>query len=188
MNLYQLFSFSTARYPDKLALVEDNKKWSYSRLLDEVDRVASSLHRLGLKHGDRVMVLLKNRIETVVVFWAVQKLGAIFAPINLRASTEEILYCVNDLETRFIIFEDASKYLILNQRFSDRPLLIGMEDSLGDISYEELVKKGTTNVEPFSVQDEDIAVILYTSGTSGKPKGVPRSHKNAMRYLCPYYS
>jgi 2-furoate---CoA ligase len=178
LNLYQLFSFSTARYPDKLALVQDTRKWNYSRLSVEVDRVASSLHRLGLKNGDRVMTLLKNRIETVVVFWAVQKLGAIFAPINLRASTEEILHCMNDLETRFIIFEDASKHLILNQKFSERPLLIGLEDSLGDISYGELVKKGTTNVEPFSEQDDDIAVILYTSGTSGKPKGVPRSHKN----------
>ena len=143
MNLYQLFSFSSARYPGYPAVIQGNRTYTYSQLSEEVNRVASSFHRLGLKNGDRVMVLLKNRIETAVIFWAVQKLGAVFSPINLRSSTEEILYCVNDLETRFIVFEDASKHLITNQRFGERPLFIGLEDTLGDMSYRELLKKGT---------------------------------------------
>ncbi|WP_026566638.1 class I adenylate-forming enzyme family protein [Bacillus sp. UNC41MFS5] len=178
MNLYQLFSFSAARYPGYPAMVHGNRKTTYSQLSEEVNRVASSFHRLGLKNGDRVMVLLKNRIETAVVFWAVQKLGAVFTPINLRSSTEEILYCVNDLETKFIVFEDASKHLIRNQKYVERPLFIGLEDTLGDLSYGELLKKGIVEVETYPALDDDLAVILYTSGTSGKPKGVPRSHKN----------
>ncbi|MFB6467236.1 class I adenylate-forming enzyme family protein [Cytobacillus sp. Hz8] len=178
MNLYQLFLFSVDRTPDNPVIIQDDRMYTYAQLSKEVDRVASSLYRLGLKNGDRVMILLKNRIETVILFWAIQKLGAIFAPINLHSSTEEILYCVNDLETKFIIFENASKLLLKKQKFKERPLLIGLEESLGDLNYDELVKQGITKVEPYPAQDEDIGVILYTSGTSGKPKGVPRSHKN----------
>lgn len=178
LNLFQLFSFSADRFPDHPAMIQGNKQYTYSQLSEEVDRVASSFHRLGLKHGDRVIVLLKNRMETVVIFWAVQKLGAVFTPINLRFSTENILYCVKDLETKFIIFEEASKHLVRNQKFTERPLFIGLEQNLGDISYGELLKEGITEVIPYPVNDEDLAVILYTSGTSGKPKGVPRSHRN----------
>lgn len=178
MNLYQMFLYAVARFPDQQALAQGKKRYTYSELAIEVNRVASALQKLGLKPRDRVMVLLKNRIETVVIFWAVQQLGAVFAPINLRSSIEEILYCVNDLETRFIVFESASKHLIMKQKFSDRPLFIGLEHGLGDINYAELVDSGNADVRPYPVSDDDLAVILYTSGTSGKPKGVPRTHHN----------
>jgi 2-furoate---CoA ligase len=178
LNLFQLFSYAAERYPDRDALIQDDKVLSYSQLAKEVDRVASSLHQLGLRAGERVMVLLKNRIETVVLFWAVQKLGAVFTPINLRLSSEDIQYCVNDLETRFIVFEEASRSLVTKQKFFERPLFISLEEDRGDISYSELVKKRPVKVEPQLAGENDLAVILYTSGTSGRPKGVPRTHRN----------
>lgn len=178
MNLFQLFSYAVERFPDRDALIQEQKVLTYSQLAKEVDQVASSLHQLGLKMGDRVMVLLKNRIETVVLFWAVQKLGAVFTPINLRLSTEDIQYCVNDLETRFIIFEEASRALVMKQKFFERPLYISLEENHGDFSYSELQKKKQVKVETRLIGEHDLAVILYTSGTSGRPKGVPRTHKN----------
>ncbi|PLR97560.1 class I adenylate-forming enzyme family protein [Bacillus sp. T33-2] len=178
MNLFQMFSVAADRFPEKIALIQGERRYTYAQLSEEVNRIASSFNKLGLKQGERVMVLLKNRLETAVVFWAVQKLGAVFSPINLRLSMNDILYCVNDLEARFIVFEDASKHLIKNQKFHERPLFIGLENMLGDISYAELLKEGTVQVEPCPVSGDDLSVILYTSGTSGKPKGVPRSHNN----------
>ncbi|MDR7079788.1 2-furoate---CoA ligase [Neobacillus niacini] len=178
MNLYKMFSFAVERFPDQQTLVQGDKRYTYSQLAEEVNRIASALQKLGLKPHDRVMVMLKNRIETTVMFWAVQRLGAVFTPINLRSSAEDILYCVNDLETKFIVFEEAVKHLVMKQKFNERPFFIGLEEGIGDISYGELLKSGNTEVQPHPISDDDLAVILYTSGTSGKPKGVPRTHKN----------
>jgi 2-furoate---CoA ligase len=178
LNLYKMFSFAAERFPDQKALIQGDKQYTYSQLAEEVNRVASSLQKLGLKAHDRVMVLLKNRIETVVMFWAVQRVGAVFSPINLRLSAEDIQHCVNDLEAKLIVFEEAGKHLVMKQKFNERPLFIGLEEGTGDISYGELLKSGTAEVEPYPILDNDLAVILYTSGTSGKPKGVPRTHKN----------
>ncbi|PLT32719.1 class I adenylate-forming enzyme family protein [Bacillus sp. V5-8f] len=180
MNLYKMFLFAVERFPDHQALVQGDKRFTYLELSYEVNRIASALHKLGLKPHDQVMVMLKNRIETIVVFWAVQRLGAVFTPINLRSSAEDILYCVNDLETKFIVFEEAVKHLVLKQKFNGRPFFIGLEEGVGDISYRDLLKSGSTELQfkfPL-ISEDDLAVILYTSGTSGNPKGVPRTHKN----------
>jgi len=178
LNLYKAFSFAVERFLDQPALVQGDRQYTYSQLAEEVNRVASALQKLGVKPRDRVMVLLKNRIETAVMFWAVLRIGAVFSPINLRLSAEDILYCVKDLETRFIVFEASGKHLVMKQNFNERPLSIGLEEGIGDISYGELLNSGITEVQPNPIADDDLAVILYTSGTSGKPKGVPRSHKN----------
>ncbi|MFC3884523.1 AMP-binding protein [Bacillus songklensis] len=178
MNLYKMFSFAAERFPNQKALIQGDRQYTYSQLAEEVNQVAFSLQKLGVKAHDRVMVLLKNRIEMVVMFWAVQRVGAVFSPINLRLSAEDIQYCVNDLEAKLIVFEEAGKHLVMKQKFNERPLLIGLEEGTGDISYAELLKSGTAEVEPCPILDDDLAVILYTSGTTGKPKGVPRTHRN----------
>ncbi|HWO95042.1 MAG TPA: class I adenylate-forming enzyme family protein [Bacillus sp. (in: firmicutes)] len=100
MNLYKMFAYATERFPDQKALIQGVKQYTYSQPAEEVNRVASSLQKLGLKAHDRVMVLLKNRIETVVMFWIVQRLGAVFSPINLRLSAEDIQHCLNDIEAK----------------------------------------------------------------------------------------
>ncbi|MFJ8268281.1 class I adenylate-forming enzyme family protein [Peribacillus asahii] len=178
LNLYKMFLFAAERLPDQQALVQGDRRYTYFQLEKEINRVASALHKLGLKPHDRVVVMLKNRIETVVVFWAIQRLGAVFTPVNLRLSADDILYCVNDLEAKFIVFEEAAKHLLMKQKFNERPLFISLEEGIGDIHYGELLTSGTAEAPIPPVSDDDLAGILYTSATSGKPKGVPRTHKN----------
>ncbi len=178
MNLNDMFLFAAERVPDRHALVLGDARYTYSQLATEVNRAAFALQKLGLKPHDRVMVMLKNRIETVVLFWAIERLGAVFAPINLRSSIEDILYCVNDLEAKFVVLEGSVKHLVAKQKFNERPLFIGLEEGIGDLSCRELLQSGNSEAQSNAIADDDLAVILYTSGTSGKPKGVPRTHKN----------
>jgi 2-furoate---CoA ligase len=177
MNLSTLFDYAIEREPNKLAVVDGDKQYTYYELNDEVNRIAFSLQKLGVRKHDRVAVLLKNRIEAVVFFWAVQKLGAIFTPINISQSQEIIHYCLSDVEVRFIVYEKASETAIDRKKLVERPLLISI-DGRGDITYQELLDKGSNQCAPAEISDDDLSVILYTSGTSGNPKGVPRSHKN----------
>lgn len=178
MDLGTLFEFAARRCPGHVALVEGDKQYTFSALNQEVNRLATSLLRLGVGRRDRVMVLLKNRIETVCIFWAVQKLGAIFTPVNYRMSAKDMYYCIGDVEPKVIFYEKLSGDLVFRSRIKIMPLLISVDNEDGDVMYSELISRGSCNFEMNPHADEDIAIMLYTSGTTGDPKGVPRSHKN----------
>ncbi|MFC0273255.1 class I adenylate-forming enzyme family protein [Metabacillus herbersteinensis] len=180
MNQRTFFEFCVERNPDRVAVIDRNKQLTYVELNEKVNRVASALQKLGLRKQERVMVLLKNRIETVVLYWAVQKLGAIFTPVNFRLSLENIKYCIHDVEPKIVIFEESSEHLITKETFIERPIFIGISNKseLSDVGYNELVNYGSISYREESITDQDISILYYTSGTTGVPKGVPRSHNN----------
>ncbi|WP_082234590.1 AMP-binding protein [Halobacillus massiliensis] len=179
MNIAKLLEFAVERHPNKTAVVQGDIRLTYSQLDSKVSQVAASLQRVGVKQQDRVIVILKNHLENVLTYWALQKLGAIYTPINFRLSDKEVEYCVNDAEASAIVYEDVSQEAVLNADFKERPILIGVHDVEGaDIYFKELVERSPGSYEQPTIQDDDIALMLYTSGTTGKPKGVPRSNKN----------
>ncbi|MDQ7863914.1 AMP-binding protein [Peribacillus frigoritolerans] len=75
------------------------------------------MQRLGIQKQDRVVVILKNRVENVIIYWALQKLGAIYTPLNDRLSTKEVEYCVNDAEAKAVVYESASQNAVLGSNF-----------------------------------------------------------------------
>ncbi|MFY4774809.1 class I adenylate-forming enzyme family protein [Metabacillus sp. RGM 3146] len=179
MKLGTLLEFAVERFPNKTAVVQGDVRYSYSQLNQQIDKTAASLQKIGIKQQDRVMVLLKNRYENVILYWALQKLGVIYTPINFRLSAKEVEYCVNDAEAKAVVYEDASQEAVLKANFNQRPVYIGLGEVDGaDIYFSELITRSPQTYEKPVIKEEDIALMLYTSGTTGKPKGVPRSHRN----------
>lgn len=179
MDLSIMFEFAVERFPSRLALVEGEKRYTYNHLNKEITKVAASLQRMGIKQHDRVVIVLKNRLENIVIYWAIQKLGAVYTPINHRLSAKEVEYCVNDAESKAVVYEGSSQDAVLKATFEGNPILIGLGDVEGaDIYYEELVDRSPESFNKPVIHEDDIALMLYTSGTTGLPKGVPRSHKN----------
>ncbi len=115
----------------------------YGELLDRVRRLAGGL---GVEPGERVAVVLDNRIETALLYWAAQWAGAVFVPLSWRVSGEELDYCLADCGPRVVIRDG---------------------DPLPD---------GPAHPGALGRDEREISLLLYTSGTTGRPKGVPRSH------------
>ncbi|MEH7573387.1 AMP-binding protein, partial [Cytobacillus firmus] len=179
MDLGTLFDFAVNRFPDKTAIVQDDRRLSYKEFQLEINKLAYSLQKLGIEKGDRVVIILKNRLEMVAIYWAVQKIGAIFTPINFRLSTEEVAFCVNNADAKAVIFEPSSQDAALNGTYASKPHFISVLGAEGaDITYEELINHDQEAFQRPNIDLDDICLMLYTSGTTGKPKGVPRSHKN----------
>ncbi|MDA8194729.1 MAG: class I adenylate-forming enzyme family protein [Thermaerobacter sp.] len=178
MNLAEYFWRAVLRFPHHPALSDRTVRWTYRELADEVGRVAANLADRGVGPGDHILVILKNRRENVVSYWAAQWLGAIYTPINFRMTGSEILYCLNDCDPRLVIAEASLSAVleeVLSQAATPVPVIFAGDGSAD--GFDALRRPGP-NPPLYPAADDATAIMLYTSGTTGAPKGVPRSHLN----------
>jgi fatty-acyl-CoA synthase len=156
-----------------------------------VDALADALRRRGVAFGDRVLILMLNRPEFVESFLAINKLGAIAVPVNFRMTPPEVAYLVKDCEARIVITESVLARVATAVRDIDPTLAsvivagAGTEDGL--LGYDDLLAEGGDPHEPVDIPNDSPALIMYTSGTTGKPKGAVLTHTNlsgqAMTFL-----
>jgi 2-furoate---CoA ligase len=157
------------------AVLDGECRLDYAALHSRAASVAGGLSELGLGRGDPLCAMLGNRHQTVELYWATQWLGAKFVPLNFRLSAEEVRYCVNDCGGKVVVFEHASSQAARACRAEGVTLVAVDGSGDADAQFDEL--PGAANPGALDVDDDEISLILYTSGTTGKPKGVPRSHR-----------
>jgi fatty-acyl-CoA synthase len=175
----RLFHHCALANPDRIALVDGERQLTYGALDERTDRLAQALVARGVGRGDRVALLARNCAEYVEIEIACAKIGAITAALNWRLNGRELAHCINLVEPRMLIHErefvDALERLDLLPH--DR-LLLGND-------YEALLAAAAGGVATSEIDPEDGLIILYTSGTTGLPKGAVISHRAMiMRGLC----
>jgi fatty-acyl-CoA synthase len=163
--------------PAKAALVQDGVPTTYADLADRSTRLAHALRDRGVGRGDRVAFLGLNSVELVVTMFAVAKLGAVFLPLNTRLAPAETAYILADSAPRLLVwdagFEDVVEFPDLRELALD---LIPIRSDAGR-GLDPLLSDDTTPLDE-PVGHDDLFMVQYTSGTSGRPKGVQLSHGN----------
>ena len=164
------------RSPDALAIVDGERRLSYAAWYREIGRVGGGLAALGLSRRDRLAVILQNRLEMATLHWACQFVGIVVTPLNWRIKAEELDYCLGDADAGAIVFDEMTAAAVggaVTARRLPRIAIGGAEG--GTCRFEELA--GAASGLAPQAGPEDLSLLLYTSGTTGRPKGVPRRQR-----------
>ncbi|NVN51483.1 fatty-acid--CoA ligase FadD5 [Mycolicibacterium hippocampi] len=168
--------------PDSTALRFLGRTTTWRELDHRVTALAGALHRRGVGFGDRVLILMLNRTEFIESFLAVNKLGGIAVPVNFRMTPSEIAYLVSDCAARVIITESVLAKVAVGVRDLDETLgtviVAGGVDDDAALDYDGLLAEGGETAAPVDIPDDSPALIMYTSGTTGRPKGAVLTHNN----------
>ena len=184
MTLGDLLARAALRRPDAEAVVDGRRRLTYAELDARAGAVARGFARLGVTRGDRVLLALRNRLEHVVAYWALQKAGAVAVPVNFRLVANELRYVLEDSGARLALFEDSTSDAMLEAARGSTARLVftgattAVTTRADVLRFDGLLAEGDANRVPAPLAESDGSLILYTSGTTGRPKGVPRTHRN----------
>jgi long-chain acyl-CoA synthetase len=186
-NLIKMLEESVQKYADKEALVMGDVRLTYKEMLEKVNHIAGNLQKsMCVKKGDRIAILVGNNIEFCLLVFACAKLGAIFVPLNTRLKVRELSYMVK---------QSGSRILFVDDEFLPKVEELRDQETLGNIEYYFLIGnqtakrkdylpfeilEQTSSVVENSITEEDPLFIMYTSGTTGLPKGAVGSHLGAI--------
>lgn len=176
-TLQQLLERNVALHGEAEAYVCEGRRMSWAEFGSEVERLAGGLSGLGVAKGDRVAMLMANGISFVAVMFAAIRLGAIIVPLSIRAQRPEITYMLQQSGAAVIIHEnDLADRLPLAGACPSLRHVVPMTPQAGARGYSDLLR--SEPVPAVELDEEDTVVILYTSGTSGRPKGAMLAHIN----------
>lgn len=183
ISIYTLFNETATKYGERAAIIYEDQTTTYSELKSKVDRLATAWNNLGMKKGKKIGIMLNNHPDYLICYYAAQLLGLTVIQINPNYTHREFLQLASDSEVNYLVIEQDSpldpRQLIEEIVFLEQIFISGIEP-LGEFRTLSQFIEGTeptVKEAPISVR-EDIAVIQYTGGSTGKIKGAMLSHYN----------
>jgi len=178
LDLGTSFVASVARDPDAIALVDEDIRLTYAQWYQRISSVVASFDRIGIRGGQHVVTVLQNCEAAATLYWACQLAGIVITPINWRAKADELDFCIENSESCAVIYQGVSAPAVeQSARASALPrVYAGAGNSAGAFNFERMAAEPAAELSP-RAGAEAWSIMLYTSGTTSKPKGVPRRHR-----------
>ncbi|MFC4312490.1 amino acid adenylation domain-containing protein [Steroidobacter flavus] len=186
-SLASLLERSAREFPENIAVtVPGGRSVTYSELCELSDRVRDRLVHMGVRRGDRVGLRLHKSIEAVATIFGALKAGAAYVPVDAESPAARAAYILNDCDVKVVVTERELESELVQALGDTRPMLV--LDATASRPMEELLEQlqrsePAAPVESIATGADDIAYILYTSGSTGNPKGVVLSHGNALSFI-----
>jgi len=180
--LGEMLARNARKCPDLEGVIFRDRRVRYRELDERVNRLANALLLKGIKKGDNIGLLMQNTREMLEIFFAAAKIGAVNVPVNIRLSPSEIAYILNNSGVKILFFRD--NYIGTIEKIKGGLPFIGEyviinKSGSGDYrNYEDVLSTGLPVRPEVLLQDDDDAFIIYTAGTTGRPKGAVLTHKN----------
>ena len=169
-------------------MIDADIRITYTEFDRRTDQLARALRELGVRHGDRVAALLANSAAFLETMFATAKLGAVFVPINFRLAPPEVTFLLADSGADVFVWSGHLSQLARagldgeGVRVRAR-MVVGGEPADGEADFEQVVAGGEPRALGINVAGSDVACLMYTSGTTGRPKGAMLTHDNLMWHV-----
>ena len=183
MNLLESLEKVARLYPTKIGVICGEERFTYAEFVERIRRLAEALQKRGIGKGDRVAVLHQNCHYFLEAYYALALLGAITCPLNYRLSAREIAFILQDTEAMALIAQPRFMKLVKESlETSGKGIEVywtgKAEIPEGGTSVESIMAAASGNVSVTDISEKDVAQLYYTSGTTGRQKGVMLTHKN----------
>src|SRR5690606_18560290 len=183
MNIGTTLMRNANRIPDKLAFKFGPKTYTYKDMNEYVNRLANGLLARGIDKGDKIGIMMKNSDLFVMAFYAIMKAGAVAVPINFRLTEREVEYILKDSDSVALFFDvDYAEIIQKATENNDKLRLLIAKDHVleNQLTFEEVYSSNKDEPDVV-VSERDDAEILYTSGTTGNPKGALFDHLRVLQ-------
>lgn len=180
MNISQLLERNARKYPDNEAVVGMGQRLSFKEMDRLANNLAHSLQQRGISHEDKVVLFMPNVPEFVIAYFAVQRMKAVIVPVSAKLGQKEIEYILDHSDAKALVAHELLFDAVKTLKKLDLLMIKTGEAAPGWESFSELAHTEATEKLSSDAQDDEPSTILYTSGTTGKPKGVLFSHRNVL--------
>ncbi|MCX6032695.1 MAG: AMP-binding protein [Chloroflexi bacterium] len=188
-TIWQAFERVVRVYPDRLALVVQDTRLTYRQLGERVERLAAGLHRLGLRRGEKLAIVTANGEAFIEAVFAAGRLGLVFVPINPLLRPRELRHILDDAEAAAVVVaervwggEPLKTFAAVRADLPGlRHVIVAGQGSLPDaLRLSELIAEPARELPPATGSPDDMAALVYTSGTTGAPKGSIHTHQTLL--------
>ncbi len=191
LNIGEKVRVNAAKYPDKLALKDARGQLTFKEYDERTNMLANGFLKQGLEKGDKIAVLSNNSLEFMEIYVAAAKAGIIVVPLNFRLHPDDLTYIIKNSDSKMLLvesrFREPTREIWEKAEDAEldnvRRVLIADEPIDGWEYYEDIIRTGENIYPSVKTEPEDTWVILYTSGTTGRPKGAIRSHRSYVAFF-----
>ena len=178
MNLIEILESNIRKNPDKDCLRANGEGYSFRTIKDMADKAAGLFQSMGVEKGDRIAIMSQNTVSFVVAFYGALMAGSVVVPVNHKLVPPEVDYILDHSEAKIFLFDGTLAGVA--DKLSAGAKKLAMDSSAAAFDRFEEMAKAAPACSPVEINDGDLAEILYTSGTTGKPKGCMHTHRGVV--------